>query len=216
MKMKKPYDMPKLESPFIRKEINGKYILTPDITPGYEWVFEDSQTMAIEKLDGTNVSIYIQDGNITAIWNRDQRIPVFSKQKTYIIDGVINSYRRGYMEFLEDGQHFGEVIGVNINKNPYELTENIWIPFESFCQQHLKYKCWGKYPKTFESISNWFKELMPLYYIMQHGSKKIKMNDKEQYIGFVEGIIFTHPDGRMAKLRRDMFDWYSGKSHNID
>jgi len=26
--------------------------------------------------------------------------------------------------------------------------------------------------------------------------------------GFVEGVVFTHPDGRMAKLRVDMFDWY--------
>jgi hypothetical protein len=32
--------------------------------------------------------------------------------------------------------------------------------------------------------------------------------------GFVEGIVFTHPDGRMAKLRRDMFDWFTGRRHN--
>lgn len=31
---------------------------------------------------------------------------------------------------------------------------------------------------------------------------------------FVEGIVFTHPDGRMATLRRDMFDWYEGRRHN--
>jgi hypothetical protein len=50
--------MPKIESPFIRKEINNRYILTQDISPGYEWVFEDKDVMAIEKLHGTNVCKY--------------------------------------------------------------------------------------------------------------------------------------------------------------
>ena len=30
--------------------------------------------------------------------------------------------------------------------------------------------------------------------------------------GYVEGIVFTHPDGRMAKLRKDMFEWYFQKN----
>ena len=32
-------------------------------------------------------------------------------------------------------------------------------------------------------------------------------------IEFVEGIVFTHPDGRMAKLRKDMFPWFVGRRH---
>jgi len=44
---------------------------------------------------------------------------------------------------------------------------------------------------------------MPLY-MLKKGVKD----------GFVEGVVFTHPDGRMAKLRRDMFDWFKGKSHH--
>ncbi|MBI2151707.1 hypothetical protein HYU21_03225, partial [Candidatus Woesearchaeota archaeon] len=47
-------DMDKLDSPFIRKEIDGEYIVTPEITPGLEWVFTDDKVMAIEKLHGTN------------------------------------------------------------------------------------------------------------------------------------------------------------------
>jgi len=45
---------------------------------------------------------------------------------------------------------------------------------------------------------------MPLYWLMKHGDKKDS---------FVEGIVFTHPDGRMAKLRCDMFDWFKGRRH---
>ena len=33
--------------------------------------------------------------------------------------------------------------------------------------------------------------------------------------GFVEGVVFTHPDGRFAKLRRDMFSWYKEERHNV-
>ena len=28
-----------------------------------------------------------------------------------------------------------------------------------------------------------------------------------------EGLVFYHPDGRMAKLRLDMFDFYKGANH---
>ncbi len=198
----KIHNMPKLQSPFVRKEIDGKYIVTDKIEEGYKWVFEDISVMAIEKLHGTNVSILIQNGQIVGIWNRTERIPFFNKGKKFIIDGILNSFEKKYMEFLPDGQHFGELIGPKVNSNPYKLKEHLWIPFETYSQNHLKYKCWGKYPKTFDSISEWFKELMPLYMIR----KGIKN-------GFVEGIVFTHPDGRMAKLRRDMFNWFEEKKN---
>ena len=196
-------DMPKLESPFIRKEINGAYVVTPEINPGYEWVFTDPSVVAVEKLHGSNVSILIQDGIITGAWNRTERIPFFNKGKAFIIQGLLNSYEKGYMEFLADGQHFGELIGPKVNGNPYKLTEHLWIPFGGFAQNHLVYKSWGRYPKTFDAISEWFKELLPLYNLM-HG------HGKES---FVEGVVFTHPDGRLAKLRRDQFLWYNGTRH---
>lgn len=200
-------DMPKIECPFVRKLMpNGDYIVTPEISKGFEWVFEDDTVMAVEKLHGTNVSIFIQDGIITGIWNRTERLPFFNKGKKHIIDGLLNSYERGYMEFLGDGQHFGELIGPKVNGNPYQLKEHLWIPFSTFGQKHLRYKSWGKYSKDFETISKWFElDLIPLYASMIHGEEGRK--------GFVEGIVFTHPDGRMAKLRRDMFPWFSGRRH---
>ena len=160
--------------------------------------------MAIEKLDGTNVSIVIENGIIVSQWNRTQRIQFFSKGHKFITEGVLNSFERGFMDLLEDGQHFGELIGPKVNGNPYRLKEHLWIPFETFCQKHLKYKAWGKYPKDFQTISDWFeKDLLPLYNLMGGWGKE----------AFVEGIVFTHPDGRMAKIRKDMFDWYSYKRH---
>ena len=200
-------DMVKIECPFIRKEIGEDYLVTPEITEGYEWVFNDDKVMVIEKLHGTNVSIQIKDGIIIGIWNRTERIPFFNKGKKWLIEGLLNSYERGYMEFLGDGQFFGELIGPKVNGNPYKLQQHLWIPFSTFCQKHLRYKSWGKYPKDFQTISDWFeKDLIPLYASMVNGEEGRKS-------GFVEGVVFTHPDGRMAKLRRDMFSWFKGSRH---
>ena len=197
-------DMPKIECPFVRKEINGDYIVTPEIAEGYEWVFNDDSVMAIEKLHGTCVSIIITEGIITSVFNRTERIPFFNKGKAHIIEGILESYKRGYIDLLEDGQHFGEIIGEKVNGNPYEIKGHLWIPFSTFSQNHLKYKSWGKYPKDFQTISTWFeKDLIPLYASM-YGKRD----------GFVEGIVFTHPKtGQMAKLRRDMFSWFKNGRH---
>ena len=197
-------EMPKLESPFIREKDNkGKYVVTSKVAEGYEWVFEDEQTMAVEKLHGENVSIYIDStGNITHIWSRGRRVSFFSIGNRTIIDGLLNSYDKGYLEFLPEGQHFGELIGPGSQGNAYKIQKPLWIPFKTYAIKNMKYLSWGKYPKTFEAISDWFKTLMPLY------AGHVNSDSK-----FVEGIVFTHPDGRMAKLRKDMFDWFEGPRH---
>lgn len=195
-------DMPKLESPFIRKEINGIYVVTPEIAEGYEWVFNDDKVLATEKLHGTNVSIFIEDGIVKSIFNRTERLPFFNKGKRHIIEGLLEANDRGYINFLGDGQHFGELIGEKVNGNPYKIKGHVWIPFKHL-QKKYYYKSFGKYPKTFDSFSEWFKTLMPLYNLQVNGDKE----------GFVEGVVFVNPDGRMAKLRKDMFDWYKGQKN---
>ena len=200
-------NMPKLESPFVRKMIDGSFVVTPQITEGYEWVFEDNNVIAVEKLHGTNVSIIIQEGAVTSLWNRTERIPFINKGKDWVTRGILNSKKRGYCE-LPDGQWFGELIGPRVNGNPYNLDDWLWIPFETYCKKKLSYRSWGKYPKTYEAISEWFKDLMPLYCMLIQGKSPAEVKDP-----FCEGIVFTHPNGNMAKLRCDMFDWYEGKRH---
>lgn len=203
-----PRDMPKLESPFIRKTVNGKYVVTPEIVKGYEWVFEDTSAIATEKLDGTDVSIIIESGVITSVYNRTNRVQVFTKEKDFITRGILNSYVKGYCDLLPDGQWFGELIGPPLN-GMYRLKEPLWLPFPTYVREHLAYKSWGKYPKTFESISTWFKDgpMSLLFGELNYDDR----NAPDRPLA--EGVVFHHPDGRMAKLRRDMFDWYSGPSH---
>lgn len=201
----KAYDMPKIECPFVRKEVNGRYLIMPEVNPGYEWVFADESVMAIEKLHGTNVSIIILEGAVLEMYNRTERVPFINKGKSYLTQAVLNAKERGWLEFLGNGQHYGEAVGPKINGNPYNLKEHLWVPFSTYCQKHLAYKSWGKYPKTFDAISGWFeKDLLALFYAINNGGDRT---------GFVEGVVFTHPDGRMAKIRRDMFEWYKGKGH---
>lgn len=207
LKSEQILDMPKLQSPFVRvsKVINGRqeYVVIPEIAEGYEWVFNDPSVRAVEKLDGTNVSIVVENGLVRRIFNRTTELNVFGGHPA--ITALINSAERGYLP-KNDGQFFGEAIGGKIQANPLNLTSPLWFPFHRAFDK-LSYKSWGKYPKTFDSISEWFKDgLVSLAWEM-YGNKKPE--DKV----FAEGVIFTHPDGRMAKLRRDMFDWYTDKRH---
>jgi len=189
-------DMPKIESPFLREmDKNNHYIVINKINPGYEWVFNDDTVLATEKLDGTNCSIIIEKGKITRIFNRTAEIPFFNKGKKFIIEAVLNSFERGYCNFT-DGQYFGEVIGPKVQGNPYKLKEHLWIPFSSYVRKHLSYTSWGKYPKDYETIRNWFKDdIFSLF-----------MRRIDGTIQKPEGIVFVQPStGMMAKIRTDMF-----------
>ncbi len=203
-------DMPKLESPFKRKlNENNEYLATPEIEEGYEWVFngDENEVLATEKLDGTDVSIIIENGKITRIFNRTNEVPFFNKGKKWITEAVLNSYERGYCDF-SDGQYFGEVIGPRVNGNPYQLNEHLWIPFKTYCREHLAYKSWHKYPKTFENISKWFR--MP---ISEGGIFSLFLR-KRGIERKPEGIVFHNiKTGQIAKLRLDMFEDFEGKRH---
>ena len=67
-------DFPKIKSPFVREKINGRYLVTPKIEEGYEWVFEDEGVKAVDKLHGTNICVTIEDGKVYAVDNRKTRV----------------------------------------------------------------------------------------------------------------------------------------------
>lgn len=198
-------DFPKIKSPFIRKNNEkGDYVVTSEIEPGYEWIFDKGVT-AVDKLHGTNICVNISDKHLDSIDNRSTRvmqngtIPTKGNVTKFIV-GVMNACNRWS---IEDGKYYGELIGPDINGNLHSTPEYLFVPFN-----YLRSKChwhsWvqNKYPKDFNSISEWFKELPSLL------SKRLF--DKNV---LAEGLIFYHADGRMAKLRRDMFDWYKGERH---
>lgn len=203
-------DMPKLESPFIRDMIDNQYVVTPEINPDYQWIFDgkEDEVVCMEKLNGTNVSILIKDAVITGIWNRKNRIPFFNKGQAFIVQGILESYQKGYCE-LEDGQHFGELIGPKLQKNPMSGKTHLWIPFMSFGMKILCYKSWHKYDKTFDAISEWFRKPISEGGIFSLYARRRGLEVQP------EGVVFHNlKTGQMCKLRRDMFPWYKGRRHN--
>ena len=202
-------DFPKLPSPFIRTvNENGNYVVTNEIDPNCAWAFGEDVAV-LEKLDGSNTSIVIENGTITSIWNRTERLPFFNKGKSHYIQGVMEAYTRGFCE-LPDGQHWGELCGEKLSSNPLKITGHLWIPFQTFGMNHLRYKAWGKYPKDFETIKKW------LFAPIDEGgifSLFMRMKGIKQK---PEGIVFHHlKTGQMCKLRLDMYSEYYAQNPNV-
>lgn len=216
-------DFPKIECPFVRKIflINTEdfkkhgsmlklrapevYLVTPEVNPGYEWVFDDPETIAIEKLDGTNVKLKTENGRLIALQNRKNVLDPLQimKGKSFIIEGIFMSIQKGYV--VDNQEQAGEVIGPKLQGNPYRLDQHIWYPFEKAIQ-HLRYKSFHHHERTFENLNAWFKDHLKSL----HHSKRV---GHENSI-FAEGVIFYNLKRKaenkkyMAKLRRDMFDWF--------
>jgi len=240
-----PLRFPKVHSPFEREENeDGEYVVYDEVNDGYDWVFNNDDVVAVEKLDGTNCAIRVENteqGKEIQAFTRhgyepfQEADPYGSYPHRRITRAVQNSLRRSYLSQLDDGVHYGEAVGPDFQGNPHELDENLFIPF-SWLADKCSYNSWGKYPKDFDTISGWFEEdLFSLFYSRMHGvdlETASVSNDT-----FCEGIIFIHPDGayteehltteeeqlsggtyrkyapRMAKLRRDMYDWFEGERH---
>jgi len=201
----KVIDFPKIKCPFVRHtNESGDWVMKDEIEPGFEWIY-DKGVCAVDKLHGTNICINISDKHLESIDNRSTRvmhngvIPLRGNSTKFVI-GVMHSSERWP---LDDGRHYGELIGPDINGNIHQTSQYLFVPFN-----YLRSKChwhsWvqNKYPKDFNSISDWFKDLTSLL------SKRLFDKDV-----LAEGLVFYHPDGRMCKVRRDMFDWYKRERH---
>jgi len=223
-------DYPKLHSPFIRKtfEVNKedweKYgrdlqLRSPDvrlvineINPGYEWVFEDKNTIAVEKLDGSNVKLMTEKGRLVALQNRKNIIDPLQivKGQSFILEGVFQAIGKGYVD--ENGEQDGELLGPKIQGNPYKLPAHLWYPFSKTIK-HLSYRSFHEHERTFDNWSLWFKDWFISRFATKRGDKDI----------MAEGLVFYNlkrkAEGKIyrAKLRRDMFEWfYSDKIEIYD
>ncbi len=120
------------------------------------------------------------------------------------MEGIAFAIQKGWLSGLKDGDYYGELIGEIINGNPHKIKGHMFVPFH-YLARKCHWRSWIKnqYSKDFDTISIWFKNLDSLFNQVL-GLDNIK----------TEGLVFHHPDGkRMAKLRRDMFDWYEGERH---
>lgn len=219
-------DFPKLQCPFIRQtfKVNVEqwkahgsslnlrepvvYLAVNRVNPGYEWVFEDPDTIAVEKLNGSNVKILTEGGRLVAVQNRLNVIDPLQilKGKTFIIEGIFRAIGKGYVK--PDGEQAGELIGPKLQGNPYRLDMHEWYPFEKAISS-LAYRSFLEHERTFDNWSAWFKDWLVSRFYTKQSAK-----GAEKDTVMAEGVVFTNLKRKaanlswMAKLRRDMFDWF--------
>lgn len=219
-------DFPKIECPFVREtqKISADdfrkfraqyhlrepelYLVTDKVNPGYEWVIDDPVTFAVEKLNGTNIKILMAGGRLVTVQNRKNIIDPLAllAHNSYIMDGIYQAAGKGYIQ--PDGEMAGELIGPKLQGNPYGLTQHLWYPFPT-AETALAYRSFHEHARTFANWSSWFKDGL-----LSRFSAKRAAKEKTTSTVMAEGVVFYNPQRReqglvsMAKLRRDMFDWY--------
>lgn len=219
-------DFPKLHCPFIRQTFSvdkdqwkkhgsalnlrspEAYLVVNRVNPGYEWVFDDPDTFAVEKLNGTNVKIRTEGGRLLAVQNRLNVIDPLQvmKGKPFIVEGIFQAIGKGYVK--EDGEQAGELLGPKVQANPYKLDVHLWYPFETAIGS-LRFKSFEEHERNFENWSSWFKDFLFSRFFAKRAAK---LGSEEKV--FAEGVVFYNlkrkQEGKpwMAKLRRDMWDWY--------
>lgn len=179
------------------------YLITSKINPGYDWVFDDNDTFAVEKLNGTNIKILTEDGRLQGLQNRKNVIDVLQiiKGKTFIMEGVFQAISKGFIK--PNGEQAGELIGPKVQGNPYKLNTHLFYPFTRAIK-FLRYNSFEQHDRTYTNWSLWFEHYLFSRFAGKHGNKDI----------YAEGLIFYNlkrkAQGKtyMAKLRRDMFRWY--------
>lgn len=220
-------NFPKIHCPFVRRKFSvdqedwrrlGRqlqlrspeaYLVVDVVNPGYEWVFDSPETFAVEKLDGSNVKVLAENGRIVAAKNRENDLDLLEigSNKMFLAEGILLSAARGRLQ--HDGIQSGEVVGPKLQGNPYHLLVHEWYPFD-IAAKELRYNSFHKYDRTFDNWSSWFENhLFSLFY----RKNRPRTTDAPESV-MSEGVVFYNlarkAEGKtyMAKLRRDMFDWY--------
>jgi hypothetical protein len=183
--------MEKIPTIFDRGE---NFKVTEKIREGCEWVFAGEGTPT-EKLDGTNVRLTIRAGQCVRVEKR--RNPSKVQKKNGIIDGwyvdadeygqedkwLFEAVRNTDVSKWPDGEHSCEALGPKIQGNPLELQQHLCVPF------NLEIPTYDDIPRSYAGLRKTLAELQ----------------SKFSPAHLAEGIVFHHPDGRRAKIKRKDF-----------
>ena len=82
-----------------------------------------------------------------------------------------------------DGEHACEALGPKVQGNPLDLDHHLCVPF------NLEIPHYEELPRDFDGLAQYLAELESLY---SPGN-------------MAEGVVFHHPDGRRAKIKRRDF-----------
>jgi hypothetical protein len=173
--------MQKIPTLFVRDETTPGHPVTTQVKPECQWVL-DGEGEATLKLDGTNVKI--EDGQL---WKRQKPKDRDYDEAAYVLCDRANPADRWAFEAFDaghDGPGIYELIGPKIQGNPQGDKTHVLVrvvpmsPRIRGGDQGIRSAFYGR---TFEGLKRW---------LIDHP---------------VEGIVFHHPDGRLAKIKRRDF-----------
>lgn len=159
-----------------------------------DWVFEGSG-IGTEKLDGTNIRLTVRSGQLVRVEKR--RNPSKAQKQQGIKDGwyvdaqedaaddkwILAAARNTDLSGWPDGEHPCEALGPRIQGNPLELGEHRCVPF------NLEVPTYTEVPRGYQELRGFLAGL----------------ESKFAPGHLAEGIVFHHPDGRRAKIKRKDF-----------
>ena len=187
--------MEKIPTLFDRDE---QFKVTDKIRTGCEWVIA-GEGIPTEKLDGMNVRLTVRSGQLVRVEKR--RNPSAKQKHLGIIDGwyvdadefspedrwIYEAARNTDVSDWPDGEHSSEALGPSIQGNPLGLQKHLCLPF------NMRAPAYGSVPRSYEGLQSFLERVDSLF---SPGH-------------LAEGIVFHHPDGRRAKIKRR--DFFRGK-----
>lgn len=157
------------------------------------WVF-DGDGVGTEKLDGTNVRLTVRSGRLVRVEKR--RNPGKEHKAQGIVDGwyvdttadpedkwILEAAGNTDVTAWADGEHPCEALGPRIQGNALGLDAHLCVPFNTDAP------VLETAPRSYAELREFLAEL-----------------DSRYAPGHLaEGIVFHHPDGRRAKIKRKDF-----------
>lgn len=183
--------MEKIPTVFERDE---GFKVTDRVRPGCEWVFA-GEGVATEKLDGTNVRLTVRAGRLVRLEKRQN--PSKAHKAQGIVDGwyvdadehapedrwIYEAARNTDTTGWPDGEHSCEALGPKIQGNPLQLAKHLCVPF------NIEVPSFEHVERSFDGLLGFLREAESRF---SPGH-------------LAEGIVFHHPDGRRAKIKRKDF-----------
>lgn len=172
-------------------ERDGRFHVVDRPRADCAWVF-DGEGAATEKLDGTNVRLTVRCGTIVRVEKR--RNPNREQKQRGIVDGwyvdagaedkwIMAAADGTDVSAWPDGEHSCEALGPRVQGNPLGLAEHICMPF------NLSAPVYADVPRDFAGLRAFLATVDSVY---SPGN-------------LAEGLVFHHPDGRRAKIKRKDF-----------
>lgn len=158
------------------------------------WVFNGEGTPT-EKLDGTNIRLTVRAGQLVRVEKR--RNPSKIQKQQGIVNGwyadadsysaedkwILAAARDTDVAGWPDGEHPCEALGPSIQGNPLGLATHLCVPF------NLEAPVYQDVPRRYGDLRD-FLATLESRFAPGH---------------LAEGIVFHHPDGRRAKIKRKDF-----------